>query len=286
MAEKSAVTIFVFFVYQILWCLPDFFLSSNRITYMYIPWCSSETVTLRNPLKGVWHGIFDFRFFCTNQCPPGRWVFRWVCFKFFWKFAEIFSGRVSTEVCRHGIPRNFLTSEVISAQFRRNSAKFRGIPRNFAGIAPEITSVFRGMPKCHFRGHPIQRCRCQGVWDDYECTFSWRFQWHYRWLCLWPPKSDTAANSFTEPPRTDASIDTSHILIRDPLKPPNYFKPKRRYLRPPKSDMVAEVEHGRRCRKWPPKSDTAADSFIRTAMKWRVHRHPTHPVHRCRCHRQ
>ncbi len=65
--------------------------------------------------------------------------------------------RVSTEFRRHGIPRNFLTSEVISAQFRRNSAKFRGIPRNFAGIAPEITSVFRGMPKCHFRGHPNDR---------------------------------------------------------------------------------------------------------------------------------
>jgi hypothetical protein len=64
------------------------------------------------------------------------------------------TSRVSTEFRRHGIPRNFLTSEVISAQFRRNSAKFRGIPRNFAGIAPEITSVFRGMPKCHFRGHP------------------------------------------------------------------------------------------------------------------------------------
>jgi hypothetical protein len=62
--------------------------------------------------------------------------------------------RVSTEFRRHGIPRNFLTSEVISTQFRRNSAKFRGIPRNFAGIEPEITSVFRGMPKCHFRGHP------------------------------------------------------------------------------------------------------------------------------------
>jgi hypothetical protein len=63
-------------------------------------------------------------------------------------------GRVSTEFRQHGIPRNFLTSEVISAEFRRNSAKFRGIPRNFAGIEPEITSVFRGMPKCHFRGHP------------------------------------------------------------------------------------------------------------------------------------
>ncbi len=63
-------------------------------------------------------------------------------------------SRVSTEFRRHGIPRNFLTSKVISAQFRRNSAKFRGIPRNFAGIEPEITSVFRGMPKCHFRGHP------------------------------------------------------------------------------------------------------------------------------------
>ncbi len=62
--------------------------------------------------------------------------------------------RVSTEFRQHGIPRNFLTSEVISAKFRRNSAKFRGIPRNFAGIEPEITSVFRGMPKCHFRGHP------------------------------------------------------------------------------------------------------------------------------------
>jgi hypothetical protein len=64
------------------------------------------------------------------------------------------SHRVSMEFRRHGIPRNFLTSEVIFAQFRRNSAKFRGIPRNFAGIAPGITSVFRGMPKCHFRGHP------------------------------------------------------------------------------------------------------------------------------------
>ncbi len=70
------------------------------------------------------------------------------------KFFFLLPIRVSTEFRRHGIPRNFLTSEVISAQFRRNSAKFRGIPRNFAGIAPEITSVFRGMPKCHFRGHP------------------------------------------------------------------------------------------------------------------------------------
>jgi hypothetical protein len=69
--------------------------------------------------------------------------------------------RVSTEFRRHGIPRNFLTSEVISAQFRRNSAKFRGIPRNFAGIAPEITSVFRGMPKCHFRGHPTPNPLCR-----------------------------------------------------------------------------------------------------------------------------
>ncbi len=68
--------------------------------------------------------------------------------------------RVSTEFRRRGIPRNFLTSEVISAQFRRNSAKFRGIPRNFAGIEPEITSVFRGMPKCHFRGHPTSnKCK-------------------------------------------------------------------------------------------------------------------------------
>jgi hypothetical protein len=68
-------------------------------------------------------------------------------------------SRVSTEFRRHGIPRNFLTSEVISAQFRRNSAKFRGIPRNFARIEPEITSVFRGMPKCHFRGHPSQKAK-------------------------------------------------------------------------------------------------------------------------------
>jgi hypothetical protein len=66
---------------------------------------------------------------------------------------------VSTEFRQHGIPRNFLTSEVISAKFRRNSAKFRGIPRNFAGIEPEITSVFRGMPKCHFRGHPMSSAR-------------------------------------------------------------------------------------------------------------------------------
>jgi hypothetical protein len=76
---------------------------------------------------------------------------------------ELETTRVSTEFRRHGIPRNFLTSEVIFAKFRRNSAKFRGIPRNFAGIVPEITSVFRGMPKCHFRGHPrddIQDMEC------------------------------------------------------------------------------------------------------------------------------
>ena len=64
------------------------------------------------------------------------------------KTKDYYPARVSTEFRRHGIPRNFWTSVVISAQFRRNSAKFRGIP-------PEITSVFRGMPKCHFRGHPI-----------------------------------------------------------------------------------------------------------------------------------
>ncbi len=64
-------------------------------------------------------------------------------------FVRQLENRVSTEFRRHGIPRNFLTSEVISAQFQRNSAKFRG-------IEPEITSVFRGMPKCHFRGHPTR----------------------------------------------------------------------------------------------------------------------------------
>jgi hypothetical protein len=82
-------------------------------------------------------------------------------------------NRVSTEFRRYGIPRNFLTSEEISAQFRRNSAKFRGIPRNFAGIAPEITSVFRGMPKCHFRGRPSVKATakekpkacCSGTYD-------------------------------------------------------------------------------------------------------------------------
>ncbi len=94
-------------------------------------------------------------------------------------------ARVSTEFRRHGIPRNFLTSEVISAQFRRNSAKFRGIPRNFAGIEPEITSVFRGMPKCHFRGHPrsgygsgLEKTRffypAQWVfWDFWVFMFFW-----------------------------------------------------------------------------------------------------------------
>jgi hypothetical protein len=46
--------------------------------------------------------------------------------------------RVSTEFRRHGIPRNFLTSEVIFAKFRRNSGE---IPRNsaeFRGISPEL----------------------------------------------------------------------------------------------------------------------------------------------------
>ncbi len=81
--------------------------------------------------------------------------------RFFVLWEVVFSvwrlgGRVSTEFRRHGIPRNFLTSEVISARFRRGSAKVRGVPRSFAGIEPEITSVFRGMPKCHFRGHPTR----------------------------------------------------------------------------------------------------------------------------------
>jgi hypothetical protein len=85
---------------------------------------------------------------------------------------------VSTELSQHGIPRNFLTSEVISAKFRRNSAKFRGIPRNFAGIGPEITSVFRGMPKCHFRGHPRWRvargARIASVVTDLSAVFAFK----------------------------------------------------------------------------------------------------------------
>ncbi len=35
-----------------------------------------------------------------------------------------------------------------------------------------------------------------------------------------------------------------------------------------------------------PKSDTAANSFIRNPMKRHVHRHPTHPNHRRCCQRQ
>jgi hypothetical protein len=35
----------------------------------------------------------------------------------------------------------------VSTEFRRH------------GIEPEITSVFRGMPKCHFRGHPRDRAK-------------------------------------------------------------------------------------------------------------------------------
>ncbi len=90
----------------------------------------------------------------TNTIPNNKNLFIHTIFSTVSSAAPQILLRVSTEFRRHGIPRNFLTSEVISAQFRRNSAKFRGIPRNFAGIAPEITSVFRGMPKCHFRGHP------------------------------------------------------------------------------------------------------------------------------------
>ncbi len=43
---------------------------------------------------------------------------------------------------------------------------------------------------------------------------------------------------------------------------------------------------GRRSRTRLPKSDTPAISVIWTAMKRRVHRHPTHPNHRRCCHRQ
>jgi hypothetical protein len=49
--------------------------------------------------------------------------------------------RVSTEFRQHGIPRNFLTSEVISAKFRRNSAKFRGIPRKSLPYSAECQNV-------------------------------------------------------------------------------------------------------------------------------------------------
>ncbi len=91
---------------------------------------------------------------------------------------------MSTEFRRHGIPRNFLTSEVISAQFRRNSAKFRGIPRNFAGIAPEITSVFRGMPKCHFRGNPIRRVSWSSV---FVTAVSTKPTTPVSRLCRWDP---------------------------------------------------------------------------------------------------
>jgi hypothetical protein len=106
-------------------------------------------ITLRthNDFDGLVPGFSSIYYFAKGEYmrhkfPPER--------------SQRLEYRVSTEFRRHGIPRNFLTSEVISAQFRRNSAKFRGIPRNSAGIESEITSVFRGIPKCHFRGHPTR----------------------------------------------------------------------------------------------------------------------------------
>jgi hypothetical protein len=42
-------------------------------------------------LKGVWHEIFDFRFFSWIS-PPGPQVFHWGRFEFFRKYAEIFAN--------------------------------------------------------------------------------------------------------------------------------------------------------------------------------------------------
>ncbi len=60
-----------------------------------------------------------------------------------------------------------------------------------------------------------------------------------------------------EPAWKDASIDTSNSLIRGPWGCQNYFWLNRRYLRPPKSD-------------------TAADGLIETAMTICIFRDPIH----------
>ncbi len=67
----------------------------------------------------------------------------------------------------------------------------------------------------------------------------------------WPPMVTL------EPAWKDASIDTSNSLIRGLWGPQNYFWLNWRYI-------------------WPPKSDTAADGLIETAMTIRIFRDPIH----------
>ncbi len=92
--------------------------------------------------------------------------------------------------------------------------------------------------------------------------------WWRKWGPIWPPPwkggdiSGRRCRTWPpmvslEPAWKDASIDTANSLIRGPWGHQNYFWLNRLYLRPPKSD-------------------TAADGLIETAMTIRIHRDPIH----------
>ncbi len=102
---------------------------------------------------------------------------------------------------------------------------------------------------------PTTRGQCVG-WRI--CWPIWPLPWKGgdisgRRCLTWPPMVSL------EPAWKDASIDTSNSLIRGPWGRQNYFWLNRRNLRPPKSD-------------------TAADGLIETAMKIqvRIYRDPIH----------
>ncbi len=46
-----------------------------------------------HPIKGTVSRDILFLVFFMNQFPPSSWLFNWGCFKFFWKFADIFTAQ-------------------------------------------------------------------------------------------------------------------------------------------------------------------------------------------------
>ncbi len=130
---------------------------------------SKETWTKYTPLKGVWHEIFDFRFFFINQCPPGLWVFHWDRFEFFRKFAEI------------------IAKEYLTAMSTTPAKKDKNFEINFF-----LNILFRiwifayfsllGVGKLILAGLSIRRCRwhCRKIY--LRCCWH---RWTVFWWCRW-----------------------------------------------------------------------------------------------------
>ncbi len=138
-------------------------------------------------LKGVWHEIFDFRFFSWIIVPPGPKVFHKGRFEFFRKFAEIFANECLSPVS---------TTPAISC-------------------SPVSTTPAINLS-------PVSLIS--------EINF--------------PPVSMTPAINLLPVTTTPVNKDRRKLKLTN-----------RWYLRPPKSD-------------------TASDGVIRTAMKSCIHRHP------------